>query len=202
MSDDRQFAEWLPFLVNGTLPEPERAWMEKYLREHPQAGVELTFARRLNDYFKQPLADTAAEAGLASVLERLRHARRAMPPAVPFWKRWLATPAFAAVAAGLLLVQAGVIAYLLPAAAPQVESMYRSMPAGVQKQAMFKVIFRPSTEFAEILILLRKLEARIVAGPGPSGELWLANASVRSPGEFAEALKDSELVDDVTIQEP
>ena len=36
-----RFDELLPFYVNGSLPEADRAWVDSYLREHPKAEAEL-----------------------------------------------------------------------------------------------------------------------------------------------------------------
>jgi hypothetical protein len=201
MPERARFLELLPFYVNGTLPEADRAWVEDYVKRHADSAADLAFARRLRDYYKQPLADNGAEAGLARLLDRLRQMRAPAEPKAPFWLRWLATPAFAAVAATVVFVQAGVIAYLLPGSAPE-QAAWRSMPARTPPGTQLKVMFRPAADLGDILVLLRGLEARIVAGPGPAGELWIEVPRGKPVADAVAALRKSHLVDDVTNPAP
>ena len=46
MSTDR-FDELLPWYVNGTLSDEDRAWVERHLAEHPDARAELDWYQSL-----------------------------------------------------------------------------------------------------------------------------------------------------------
>src|SRR5262245_22057547 len=48
-----RFDELLPFYVNETLDEADRAWVDDYLREHPKSAAELQWYRSLQDTIRR-----------------------------------------------------------------------------------------------------------------------------------------------------
>lgn len=62
-----------------------------------------------------------------------------------------------------------------------------------------RVVFNPSAPQADTLLLLRKVEARVVDGPSETGELWLSLPPTTSPDEALAQLKASALVDQAML---
>jgi anti-sigma factor RsiW len=73
-----RFDELLPFYVNGTLNEADRAWVEEYLREHPTAGAELRWYESLQTKLREDLPPVSSEVGLERAMQRI-HAERPAP---------------------------------------------------------------------------------------------------------------------------
>ena len=86
------------------------------------------------------------------------------------------------------------------------ETVYRSEPlqgaAAVACQTTIHAVFNPDSSFAEIIILLRKIEASVVAGPSETGELWLTLPKGRLLEEGIAMLKSSAVVQSAEISLP
>src|SRR6185295_4822835 len=67
-----RFDELLPFYVNGTLPEADRAWVDGYLREHPTAAAELNWYRSLQTRLREDVPAVSSEIGMERALHRIR----------------------------------------------------------------------------------------------------------------------------------
>jgi len=79
-----RFDELLPFYVNGTLEDPDREWVDTYLREHPKSAAELQWYRTLEETMKRDAPAVSAEVGLDKVMARIRAERApARAKAVP-----------------------------------------------------------------------------------------------------------------------
>ena len=74
-----RFDELLPFYVNGTLEESDRAWVDEYLREHPKSAAELQWYRTLQDTMQRDAPAVSAEVGLDKVMARIRGERAPSP---------------------------------------------------------------------------------------------------------------------------
>lgn len=214
MSTKDQFDELLPFYVNGTLAEADRAWVDAYLKEHPQAAAELDRCRTLHSRIRADVPAVSSEVGLERAIGRIRSdgpapqlSRRAAPPSL--WERasqWLATlvpqpvlkPAFA-VALAVVAVQ-GVVIVQMAAERDDESSMIRSLPPGqVAEQGPYlKVNFKSDAREADIRMLLIEVRGSLAAGPGQLGDYY-----VRVPPPQAETLaaqfRASTIVDAVSI---
>jgi hypothetical protein len=121
----------------------------------------------------------------------------------------LVRPAWAYAATALVVLQGAWIIGMsqqMPTEDGGREAVYRSEPlqgaAAVACQTTIHAVFNPDSSFAEIIILLRKIEASVVAGPSETGELWLALPKGRLLEEGVAMLKSSAVVQSAEISLP
>lgn len=208
-----RFDELLPFYVNGTLAEADRAWIDAYVREHPQAAAELERCRTLQQRIRADVPAVSSEVGLERAMARIRRegpapqlARRAAPPS--WWERvgeWVSAlvpqpvlkPAFVA-ALAVVAVQGVVIVQM--AGDDDESSLIRSAPptAAVEQGPYLKVNFKGDAREADIRLLLVEVHGSLAAGPGQLGDYY-----VRVPPAQADAVagkfKASAIVDAVAL---
>jgi hypothetical protein len=121
----------------------------------------------------------------------------------------LVRPAWAYAATVLVVLQGAWIVGMsqqMPTEDGGREAVYRSEPlpgaAAVACQTTIHAVLNPDSSFAEIIILLRKVEATVVAGPSETGELWLSFPKARPLDEALAMLKSSSLVQTADIAPP
>ena len=184
-----QFDELLPFYVNGTLADTDRAWVEDYLSEHPVARAELQWYESLQTKLREDVPAVSSEVGLDRTMQRIR-AERAPAEAVrkPAEAKprgglldWLASlarqavarPAFAG-ACALVVLQAGVIGTLMVEQHDD-SSELRAMrgTAVVDHGPYLKVNFKGDAREADIRILLVEVRGNLVSGPGQLGDYYV-----------------------------
>lgn len=208
-----KFDELLPFYVNGTLGEADRAWVETWLCEHPTASAELRWYESLQRRLHEDAPPVSSEVGLERVMARIRREgpapqapRRA---AAPSWLERLRDglaalvpqPVLRPVLAGALAVvvlQAGVIGHL--AGDDDELSEIRAVPpAGVVERGPYlKVNFKPDAREAEIRLLLVESGASLAAGPGQLGDYYL-RVSEAGLAAADQRLRASAIVDGVAV---
>jgi hypothetical protein len=207
-------AELLPWYVNGSLPDEARARVDTLLRERPELAAELVWLQNLQRTLRAPTWQVSDEIGLARTLKRIRadavvdaagaapaaSARRvAVPPTVAERVRaWLAgmalSPAFA-VAALVIVVQAGVIASL--AGGDNEYAQVRALPAAaVPDGQLFRLAFKPDASEADIRLLLIGVQGNIEAGPGQLGD-YHVRVPAALAGRAGATLKAAPIVDAV-----
>lgn len=76
---------------------------------------------------------------------------------------------------------------------------YRADALACNDEARIRVVFNPNAPQADTLLLLRKVEARVVDGPSETGELWLSVPAGASIDEALAQIKASALVDQALI---
>ncbi len=111
---------------------------------------------------------------------------------------WLPAPTIAAIASVLIVAQGVIIARMLPG---EEHDNYRSSAVRCDDSPRIRVIFKPEALHAEVIILLRKVEAVVTNGPTETGEFWLKIPKGRSIEEASALLKSSALVDEAMIIE-
>ena len=168
----------------GNASDPRREYQEIYR----SIGQLFPIAARAN-------APSGPQTGAAGWLERLAGL--------------LVRPAWAYAATALVVVQSAWIIGMgqqVPTEDGGREAVYRSEPlqgsAVVACQTTIHVVLNPDSSFAEIIILLRKVEATVVAGPSETGELWLSFPKARPLDEALAMLKSSSLVQTADIAPP
>lgn len=207
-----RFDELLPFYVNGTLNEADRAWVDEYLREHPTAGAELRWYESLQTKLREDLPPVSSEIGLERAMQRIRAerpapARRDSGPNFidrlrdffsSITPQPLLRPALAS-ALAVVVVQAGFIFHL----AGQNEddsSELRALKATsvMEKGPYLKVNFKPDAREADIRLLLVEVHGSLAAGPGQLGDYYvkLPAAQLNAGGS---KLKASAIVDSVAV---
>ncbi len=204
------FDELLPFYVNGTLTEADRAQVEAYLREHPKSAAELNWYRSLQDKLRADVPAVSSEVGLDRVMQRIRAERAQAAPSRPAqttsWaeraRDWLGSmlpqPMLRPVLAGALVVvmaQAVVIANL---AGDRDESTeMRAVRATVVEQGPFlKVNFKADAREADIRMLLVQVNGTLAGGPSQLGD-WYVRIPEAKIAAVADTLKTSPFVESV-----
>ena len=204
-----KFDELLPFYVNDTLDEGDRAWVDAYLREHPKSAAELQWYRTLQETMKRDAPAVSAEVGLDKVMARIRAERapsRAPAQQAPsFGQRvrgFLASltpqPLLRPVLAGALavgVVQGIVIANL--ATKPDESSEIRAhRPTVVDPGPFLKVNFKADAREADIRLLLVEVDGSLAGGPGQLGDWYVRIPEARITAA-ADKLKTSAIIDGV-----
>jgi hypothetical protein len=209
-----QFDELLPFYVNGTLAEADRAGVDEYLRDHPVARAELHWVRSLQGRLRDEAPAVSSEVGLERAMERIRRegpapqqARRAAQPS-PLGRlgAWLGglvpqpvlRPAFAG-AVALAVVQGVAIVHLLGEREDDLSEI-RALQgsAAVEAGPYLKVNFRPDAREADIRLLLVEVNGTLAAGPGQLGDYYVRVPADRLPAAMGQ-VKASGIVDGVAV---
>jgi len=205
-----RFDELLPFYVNGTLEDPDREWVDTYLREHPKSAAELQWYRTLEETMKRDAPAVSAEVGLDKVMARIRAERaparaKAVPAQPSLGERvrgWLAAlapqpllrPALAG-ALAVVVVQGIVIANL--ATQDDDTSVIRAkVVTPVDPGPFLKVNFKADAREADIRLLLVEVNGSLAGGPGQLGD-WYVRIPEARIAAAASAVKASPIVDGV-----
>ena len=209
------FDELLPFYVNGTLSETDRAWVQEYLREHPKAIAEMQWYQSLQTRLREDVPAVSSEVGMERALQRIRTegpapqgVRRAVLPVAPGplerLRGWLATlvpqpmlrPAFAG-ALAVVALQAVVITTLVMDRddSSEIRALKGSV---VDKGPYLKVNFKADAREADIRLLLVEVGGSLAAGPGQLGDYYL-RMSDRPVGVVTKILSASTIVDAVAV---
>ena len=101
-------------------------------------------------------------------------------------------PAFVAVATVLIIVQSIALVSLMPERSA--DDLYRGTSMPCEDGARIRVVFKAEAQHAEQVILLREIEATVIAGPSETGELWLKIPKGSSANGTIAQLKSSALV--------
>ena len=207
-----RFDELLPFYVNGSLPEADRAWVETYLVEHPKAQAELRWYESLQARLREDAPAVSSEVGMERALRRIRtegpapqSARRATPPSLLERARdWLASivpqpvlrPAFAGALAVVALQSAVIVGMVME---PDETSEIRAMQGSVAETGPYlKVNFKPDAREADIRLLLVEVRGSLAAGPGQLGDYYV-RVPEQQMDEFTRKLQGSAIVDAVAV---
>jgi hypothetical protein len=202
----------LPWYVNNTLAAPERDWVDALVARSDAARLLLA----QENIFRSRaalLADVPEPAqgdlGLARLLHRVRHdmperrASRGAQPAAPSWLSrlqqalaWLTQPRMASAMAVVLVLQAGVIAWM---GQHDVVAEYdESRGVAVQEARTLRVRFKGELPEREVRKALNAAGARIAAGPNQLGEYWLASDLV-SLDEMKASLISSGVTEQIEV---
>jgi anti-sigma factor RsiW len=209
-----RFDELLPFYVNGTLPEADRAWVDGYLREHPNAGAELNWHRSLQSRLREDVPAVSSEVGLERAMRRIRSngpvpqgvRGAAGPSLLERLRDWFASvvpqpvlrPAFAG-ALAVVALQTAVIVGMVMEPDDDTSELRAIQQASVADEGPYlKVNFDADAREADIRLLLVEVNGSLAAGPGQLGDYY-----VRVPAErlaaITDRLKASEIVDGVAV---
>lgn len=217
----RRFDELVPWYVTGEIAADDRAWMERYLAENPDAELALGWHEGLGaavDAHYSQLPESVGWAGLAQRLEAERATARAhgsntsaaragaaargvSPQASPgmaerlsnWFAELFARPAYA-LAAALIVGQSAVIGYMMSRDAlegPEHSTVRGGAPATIVPA--LEVRFRQSATEQELRTLLSQAGARIVDGPDQLGD-YVVVPRAATLDELRDALKQSDLV--------
>ena len=198
MSTDR-FDELLPWYVNGTLSDEDRAWVERHLAEHPQARAELNWYQSLQTRMQENTPAVPATIGLAKVMRLIQGDRPTIAERISaFFGDFGMRPAMALAGFALVAIQGGVI-FNLMIDAQQDESEIRALKATrVEEGPMLKVNFAPDAKEADIRYLLMSVHGTLAGGPGQLGDYYI-RVPAGKEGAIAEQLKANPIVQAVAL---
>jgi len=184
--NEQPMAHKLAWYVNGTLSASERAEMEQWLADNPEAQLQLAEYEFMRDSIAEEGADEPqfdTEAGLARLMARIEReeaANEATPAAAPtrWWEalaarlQWGLTPAFARVAMvsqlGVVMVLGALLLLPAPAQDPAYQVLSGAPPPAVDGLVV-TIGLAPDTSLAQLQRLLRAQQAEIVGGPSALG---------------------------------
>ncbi len=198
MSTDR-FNELLPWYVNGTLGDEDRAWVERHLAEHPDARAELSWYESLQSRMQETAPAVPATIGLAKVMRLIQGDRPTIAERISaFFGDFGMRPAMALAGFALVAIQGGVI-FNLMVDAQEDESEIRALKATrVEEGPMLKVNFAPDAKEADIRYLLMSVQGHLAGGPGQLGDYYV-RVPAGKEAAIAEQLKANPIVQAVAV---
>ena len=210
---NEQFQQWLLLYVNGQLDELKTVWMEKYVAEHPDAAAEVEIERALKDTLLKQLPDYLPDQGLETLMQRIRVDKTTFRPNATskFYKfldfckgafdsLWM-NPKWA-IAASVLLFQAGVIATLINDRTYSTSIEQNQWRSGTELPRMqgpvLQITFKSTSTEADIRMLLVRIHGSLVGGPGQLGQ-YLVRVPENTITEIESEVTKSEIVESVQV---
>lgn len=211
----RRFVELAPWHVNGTVTDVDRAWVDGYVRSHPEARAELEWYAALQQKIRADAPAVSPEAGLERLLHRVHLEHRPAVRDPQGGLAWLLgavrdslagivmRPAFAFAAMALVVVQAGLIGALLfdKQAAEQHYAGYRSIATVAANAPLLRVTFKADAEELDIRDALVDVGGTLVGGPGQLGE-YLVRVPPEKVDVAAAKLRASMAIKAVEVSAP
>lgn len=214
--DAARLDEALPWYLNGTLEDDDRAWVEQALadleRSDPAAHAELERSlacdRETADALERRLAEIPADIGWADLLRKAREdvapepaaaRRRGGAAAGGGWRDRLArlmqplmSPQLGMAMAALVVAQAVVIGALVSREGEGPDTVEYRSGAGVTEIVAIRALLNETVTEKALREALRANEATIIDGPDPLGQYWITTG--RDPEAVAAALRDAGVV--------
>lgn len=191
---DERFSDLLPWYVNGTLNDEDRAWVERYLREHPAARAELDWYRSLKAKIQDSVPQVPATIGLAKTMLLIRGDRPTLMERITaFFGDFALRPAMALGMFALIAVQGGAIFNLMHQV-DEDEMQIRALKAvQVDEGPLLKVNFTPEAKEADIRFALVAVQGELAGGPGQLGDYYVRVPAGKEQ-EFADRLRSNAIV--------
>lgn len=168
----RKFEELLPFYVNQTLALADIKFIEEYVKQNPDLQAQVKFMEVLSSAVKDEKTPYPSSEGWSKLLARF-HAYHAKPNISSrlkdLFNQWGFSPAFGIVL-GLLVAQSTL---MLQLGVFTSGAAYRGLTTQSEFTPHLKITINPSTDYAQLVDLLRKNGCRVVSGPSETGELWI-----------------------------
>lgn len=172
--NEQQFEEQLPWYVNGTLGAPERAEVDRYLAEHPQARAELDWHQSLQLRVRETAPAVPETIGLARTMQLIRGDQPTLAERFQaFFGNFGMRPSLALAGLALFAVQSGVILNLLYGARDD-ESQIRALHATqVEEGPLLKLNLAPDAKELDIRLMLASVQGQLAGGPGQLGDYYV-----------------------------
>jgi hypothetical protein len=207
-ADHRRFDELVSWYVNGTASATDRAWMDGYLRSHPEALAELRWHQTLQKHVQDLAPSVSPEIGLDRLIKKVRNDRRARDPRSPafgdkvraFFERFRLTPAMA-VAYAVVLAQTAVIVSMLGEKPGDDRLAFRGTaptPAVVEEGPYLKLRFQNAARADEMSTLLASTGGTVIRGPDADGAYYLSIPKSKI-NEAAKTLESSAAIASVEV---
>ena len=172
--NNKRFEELLPWYANGSLGAEDRAWVDAYLAQNPEARSELDWYRSLQMRVRESAPAVPATIGLARAMRLIQGDRPTLAERIgAFFGNFGMRPSFAMAGLALVAVQGGVILNLL-ANVRESENEIRALNAvRVTEAPMLKISFAPDAKEADIRLLMVQIQGELAGGPGQLGDYYL-----------------------------
>jgi hypothetical protein len=171
---NERFEELLPWYVNGTLKGEDRAFVETYLEQHPEARSELDWYRSLQQRVQENAPAVPATIGLAKAMRLIQGDRPSLAERFSaFFGNFGMRPAFAMAALAVVVVQGGVIMNMLHEARDDANEIRALRAVRVEEGPMLKVSFAPDAKESDIRMLVVQVGGELAGGPGQLGDYYL-----------------------------
>ncbi|MEJ8853266.1 hypothetical protein WKW79_01725 [Variovorax robiniae] len=171
---NERFEELLPWYANGTIGAEDRAWVDAYLQQHPEARSELEWYHSLQAKVQENVPAVPATIGLARTMRLIQGDRPTIAERIgAFFGNFGMRPSYAMAALAVVAVQGGVIVSLLGEARDSADEIRALHSIRVEEGPMLKISFAPDAKEADIRMLLVQVGGELAGGPGQLGDYYL-----------------------------
>ena len=198
MSNER-FAELLPWYVNGSIDAADRAWVDSYLAEHPEARSELAWYESLQTRIHETVPAVPATIGLARAMNLIRGDRPTIAERISaFFGSFAMRPAMALGLLGVIALQSGVIVNMMNQVKDDETEMRALRAKDVAEGPLVKVNFAPDARESDIRLLLVSVQGTLTGGPGQLGDYYV-RVPAGKEAQAAAKLKGKQIVQAVEL---
>jgi len=171
---NERFEELLPWYANGSLGAEDRAWVETYLEQHPEARGELDWYRSLQRRVQENAPTVPATIGLARTMRLIQGDRPTVAERIgAFFGNFGMRPSYAMAALAIVAVQGGVILSLLGENRDSADEIRAMHAVRVDDGPVLKVSFSPDAKESDIRLLVVQVRGELAGGPGQLGDYYL-----------------------------
>ena len=195
--NNERFAELLPWYVNGSLDADDRAWVDSYLVEHPDARAELAWYESLQTRIHETVPAVPATIGLARAMNLIRGDRPTVSERITaVLTMFNLRPAMALGLLAIVVVQGAVIANMLKQ--EEAVEMRATRAKTVEEGPLVKVNFAPDAKESDIRLLLVSVQGTLTGGPGQLGDYYV-RVPAGKEAQAAAKLKNKAIVQAVEL---
>jgi hypothetical protein len=171
---NERFEELLPWYANGSLGAEDRAWVETYLEQHPEARSELDWYWSLQRRVQENAPTVPATIGLARTMRLIQGDRPTLAERVgAFFGNFGMRPSYAMAALAIVAVQGGVILTMMGEARDNADEIRAMHAIRVDDGPVLKISFSPDAKESDIRLLVVQVRGELAGGPGQLGDYYL-----------------------------
>ena len=171
---NERFEELLPWYANGSLAAEDRAWVDAYLKQNPEAQGELDWYRSLQARVQENAPAVPATIGLARAMRLIQGDRPTLVERIgAFFGNFGMRPSYALAALAVVAVQGGVIVSLLGDVRDNDAEIRALHAVRVEEGPMLKISFAPDAKETDIRMLVVQVQGELAGGPGQLGDYYL-----------------------------
>jgi hypothetical protein len=171
---NERFEELLPWYANGSLGDEDRAFVDTYLEQHPEARSQLEWYRSLQKRVQENAPAVPATIGLARAIRLIQGDRPTMAERIgAFFGNFGLRPSYAMAAVAVVAVQGGVILNLLGNVSDNADEIRALHAVRVEEGPMLKISFAPDARESDIRMLVVQVHGELAGGPGQLGDYYL-----------------------------
>ena len=171
---NERFEELLPWYANGSLDAEDRAWVDAYLAQHPEAQSELEWFRSLQQRVQETAPAVPETIGLSKAMRLIQGDRPSLAERIgAFFGNFGLRPGVALAGFALVALQGGVILNMLDDVHDKADEIRALNAERVDDGPLLKISFAPDAKEADIRLLLVQVEGDLTGGPGQLGDYYL-----------------------------